>query len=315
MDILQNNCLFAVFFWFTCYGITVPDLMFYSLFLWIILIKWQEYRNTPKVPEIPQTLGDRMKSYEKSVDVTIDDDSWVVVRLDLRSGGKFVKHHRYTPFDNRFSFAMAKVMKELVSEFRCLVGYTQSDEISLVFPNLKENQTRFFGGRVQKWASVMASSASVRFAKHTSTDCVPQFDARVIELPSPEEAYNCLLFRARDCRRNSISMHARQYFSAKQLLNKRCNDMLKMCNENPWENIKSYDRFGWWYKPTQGLTTFEMKGFDLDIFEWITEKDMVLATESLDLLICPKPIRQRTDSIGNTPNECNPIDIIRSIKD
>lgn len=99
--------------------------------------------------------------------------------------------------------------------------YTQSDEITLIFPH----GAKGFNGRTDKLLSLSAAYASVRFNAHLRAHGVaPEhldiayFDARVWNVPSQEELFNAVLWRARtDCKRNAVDKFARTHFTAREL--------------------------------------------------------------------------------------------------
>lgn len=169
-------------------------------------------------------LGDRMKMYE-------DMGSGgrflpmmpVYARIDGRCFSKFTKG-MCRPYDPRMSDAMERVTKALVEETNAKVGYTQSDEISLVWYTPNPKSSIFFDGRIQKMVSQLAALASVNFYKiandYWPEKCdhrLPTFDARVFALPTLEEATNCFVWREWDATKNSVSMAARSHFSHKRL--------------------------------------------------------------------------------------------------
>lgn len=67
------------------------------------------------------------------------------------------------PYDERFSKAMIETTKYLVDETDARMGYTQSDEISLVWLTESPESQIFFNGRIQKMTSILAAMASVKF--------------------------------------------------------------------------------------------------------------------------------------------------------
>ena len=111
------------------------------------------------------------------------------------------------PFDTEMLRAMIEVTKYLVDHTNAKLGYTQSDEISLVFYNGNIESVHLFDGRVQKIASNLSSLASVKFLlemqkyfpeKVDGSKMLPSFDARVIPVPSKTEAANNLVWRVQD---------------------------------------------------------------------------------------------------------------------
>lgn len=165
-------------------------------------------------------LGDRMKAYE-SVETrrALDPHLPIYARIDGRSFSRFTRGMD-RPFDRAMSSAMVKTMKHLVDQTHARIGYTQSDEISLVWLADGEGSDILFSGKVLKLASVLASMAAAKFA----TVCpegyshrLPHFDCRIFQLPSKDEAANAILWRAIDARKNAISMAAEAVFPSKQL--------------------------------------------------------------------------------------------------
>ncbi len=160
-------------------------------------------------------LGDRMKQYEASTESRILPRLPVIVRLDGRSFSKFTKGMK-KPFDESFRQAMIEVTKYLVEQTHAKIGYTQSDEITLVLytENLQAGSV-LFDGRVQKIASNFASMASVKFLlemqkrfpeKVSVEKTLPSFDARVFPVPSKTEAVNNLVWRY-ICKPKSKNLH------------------------------------------------------------------------------------------------------------
>lgn len=170
-------------------------------------------------------LGNRMKAYEArglSLSYVMPGEI-MIARLDGRSFHTFTRGME-RPYDQGMTEAMKATMGALVKEFGATVGYTQSDEITLVWIT-KPRSEIIFGGRVQKIVSQTASSATAEFNDfinenkpgHSKASRRPRFDARVFTVPSQEEALNCLLWRQQDATKNAISMAAQSMYSSKQL--------------------------------------------------------------------------------------------------
>lgn len=200
-------------------------------------------------------LGDRMKAYERvQTDRKLSAHGTpVYARIDGRGFSKFTKGLR-RPYDERLSSAMIATTEHLVAQTHARIGYTQSDEISLVFlldgPNPSEEL--LFGGKVQKLASILASLATAAFTRQVLTcgdpefaayaEKLPHFDARVFELPTPEEGANALLWRELDAQRNAVSMTAHHLFSHKALQGVTREAMLRMI-ENAEVDYEAYPAF------------------------------------------------------------------------
>ena len=78
-------------------------------------------------------LGDRMKAYEAvETDRAFDPALPLVVRLDGRAFSTFTRGME-KPFDHTLSRIMREVTAHLVEKNHARIGYTQSDEITLLF--------------------------------------------------------------------------------------------------------------------------------------------------------------------------------------
>lgn len=179
-------------------------------------------------------FGARMKSYEAvETERRFDVHLPIYARIDGRSFSRFTQGMT-RPFDERMTKAMIETTKYLVDKTHARIGYTQSDEISLIWQADAPSSDIFFSGKVHKMTSVLASMAAAKFATLTPEgfrDRLPHFDARVFQLPSRTEAANVILWRAMDARKNAISMVAQSRFSHKALFGKDQSSMLTMLAE------------------------------------------------------------------------------------
>ena len=77
-----------------------------------------------------------MRRFEESLDQIILSELYLAVRLDGRNFTRLTKEicKIEAPFDEKFRDAMVETVKHLMDcGFRIVYGYTQSDEISLLF--------------------------------------------------------------------------------------------------------------------------------------------------------------------------------------
>ncbi|KAF2449322.1 Thg1-domain-containing protein [Karstenula rhodostoma CBS 690.94] len=188
------------------------------------------------------TLADRMKKYEAPFDFTLPLAAPTILRLDGHTFSRFTANF-HKPFDQRIHDAMIATCIDLLKYFnQATVAYTQSDEITLVFPSGVQS----FNERVQKLGSLAASYCSVKFNAHLAALLAAQpepkvkeaaygalgtahFDARFFTVPSVEEALNCLLWRCRgDAIRNSVNAFARSLYKDEQLHKKTVVEVLDM---------------------------------------------------------------------------------------
>ena len=179
-------------------------------------------------------FGARMKAYE-AVETArrLDPRKPIYARIDGRSFSRFTRGME-RPFDVKMIDAMVATTKHLVAETHARIGYTQSDEISLVWLADEPGSDVFFSGKVQKMVSVLASMAAAKFARVCPAgleDRLPHFDARVFQMPDRVEAANAFLWRAMDARKNAISMVAQSLYSPRRLHGVGQREMLRMTAE------------------------------------------------------------------------------------
>jgi tRNA(His) guanylyltransferase len=180
-------------------------------------------------------FGDRMKQFERAeTEQKFMPLLPIVVRLDGRS------FHSYTsgferPIDFDFRKAMVETTKVLVEETNATIGYTQSDEITLILYSEDIKSQIWFNGEKFKIVSCLASLCSVTFDRQMQKlkdgklkDRVPTFDCRAYNVPTKIEAANAVLWRELDCCKNAISMSARCYYSHEELNNKSGSEKQEM---------------------------------------------------------------------------------------
>lgn len=193
----------------------------------------------------------RMKKYEFVSRNYLTTRIPVIIRLDGKAFHTFTRGFK-RPFDDVLSETMQETMKYLCENIQgCVIGYTQSDEITLVLVDYKKIDTSaWFDYNIQKCASVAASMTTLQFNRifsekvyslkdntiedlqyiDTLKNAVVKgamFDARVFNIPK-EEVCNNLLWRQNDASRNSVQMVGRAYFSHKQLNKKSTSDIQDM---------------------------------------------------------------------------------------
>ena len=112
------------------------------------------------------TLGERMKEYEMQSRTRLLRRVPVIIRLDGKA------FHTWTrgldrPFDRNLMHIMQKTMLALCEQTQgCVLGYTQSDEITLVLVDYQKIESMaWFDNQVQKMCSVAASIATSAFEK------------------------------------------------------------------------------------------------------------------------------------------------------
>lgn len=150
------------------------------------------------------TLDKQMRKFEQSLDRTMLEGIYVVARLDGHGFTRLTKKEwdLEKPFDIKFRDAMIQTTKHLMDcGFRMIYGYTQSDEISMLF-HLKDDT---FGRKERKLVSILASEASVAFSMNTGHAAV--FDNRLVPLPNADNVIDYFRWRQEDAHRNSLNSH------------------------------------------------------------------------------------------------------------
>ena len=228
-------------------------------------------------------LAKRMKKYEAVSKNVLMRRTPVIIRVDGRAFHTFTKGFQ-KPFDEVLMSAMQDTMKYLCENIQgCVLGYTQSDEITLLLVDYKKFTSQaWFDYEVQKICSIAASMATMAFNRafannfynleqdyaiehetngwygkgtpeykicetySKAVDKGAMFDARVFNIPK-EEVTNNIYWRQLDASRNSIQMLGQAYFSHKELQHKTCNqiqDMLMTQKEINWNDLPSHQKRG-----------------------------------------------------------------------
>ena len=214
------------------------------------------------------SFGDRMKGYERNERCM--PLLPIIARLDGRAFHSFCRGLR-KPFDGRMTRLMVEVTKFLVDETQALMGYTASDEITLVWYTPDFKSQVFFGGRRDKINSILAAMTSVDFNARLSKYLPeketlrnrPLFDCRVFQVPTLEEAANNFLWRERDAAKNSISSAGQAHISHKELQGKNGTQVREMLMAIgiDWEEYPAFFKRGTWiqkHRVTRPFTTQEI---------------------------------------------------------
>lgn len=224
-------------------------------------------------------LGCRMKTFYEQIPKTkLMRRCPVAIRIDGKAFHTFTRGFQ-KPFDEVLIKSMQETMKYLCENIQgCVLGYTQSDEITLILVDYKKlTSSAWFDYEVQKICSIAASMATMAFNKFfekyvdeyrfskwdgaskyedgtwgyiqtllKAVDKGAMFDARCFNIPK-EEVTNLIYWRQLDASRNSIQMVGQANFSHKELQNKSCNDiqnMLMTQKDINWNDLPTYQKRG-----------------------------------------------------------------------
>lgn len=115
----------------------------------------------------------QMRELEYFHSLRLFPGAWVVIRVDGRSFSKFTESRFDKPFDLKFHNLMVQTTQALLTELQGIYAYTESDEISVLFPPHWD----LFDRSLEKVVSISASIASTTFTHASQTSVY--FDSRV----------------------------------------------------------------------------------------------------------------------------------------
>ncbi|MEZ4735146.1 MAG: tRNA(His) guanylyltransferase Thg1 family protein [Caldilineaceae bacterium] len=149
-------------------------------------------------------LDQTMRVFETAHDHCVLPGLYMVARLDGRSFTRLTRevHQFAAPFDERFRDYMIATTEHLMNcGFRVLYGYTQSDEISLLFHPTEET----FNRKLRKYNSILAGEASAKFSLLLGS--LAGFDCRISQLPTAALVTDYFRWRSEDAHRNALNSH------------------------------------------------------------------------------------------------------------
>jgi tRNA(His) 5'-end guanylyltransferase len=181
------------------------------------------YQHSPKIPKAVWTMiGDRVSKKEKMPVMNADPSQFITLRLDGHGFSRLVKKLRsleifpqgYSP---EFADIMQKVLQGLMTEYNAAVGFTQSDEITIILPAMKsERAVHPYAGRRDKLETLSASYASQLFTRKLLNlgaskgrplpdQVTVLFDCRMAVDTTMASAFELIAWRAYDCSVNGVS--------------------------------------------------------------------------------------------------------------
>ena len=211
-------------------------------------------------------FDEKMRIYEQSLDQIIFPEIYMAARLDGRGFTKLTKEicKFEAPFDVRFRDIMLHTVEHLMEcGFRIVYGFTESDEISLLFHADEDT----FGRKVRKYNSVLAGEASSVFSMELGKTAV--FDCRVIPLPNIERVRDYFLWRQEDAHRNSLNSYCywtlrRDGKSVQEATSELSGKSVSYKNELLFSHGINYDELPSWQKRGIGLwrEVYEKEGYN-----------------------------------------------------
>ncbi|MDQ1921882.1 tRNA(His) guanylyltransferase Thg1 family protein [Massilia pseudoviolaceinigra] len=149
-------------------------------------------------------LDAMMRGYETANDRCVEQGVYMVARIDGRSFTKLTKEKVSfeAPFDVRFRDLMAETTRHLMNcGFKVVYGYTESDEISLLF----DLDIDAYGRKLRKYNSILAGETSAKFSLMLGE--LAAFDCRICELPDRKIVVDYFRWRNEDAHRNGLNAH------------------------------------------------------------------------------------------------------------
>ena len=149
-------------------------------------------------------LDAKMRRFETAHDYCVLPGIFMVARIDGRGFTRLTKeiHEFEAPYDVRFRDYMVGTVEHLMTcGFRAVYGYTQSDEISLLF----HRDDDLFDRKLRKLDSVLAGEASACFSLRLGS--IACFDCRISQLPTEQLVVDYFRWRQEDATRNALNAH------------------------------------------------------------------------------------------------------------
>ena len=243
------------------------------------------------------SLKEKFYAYQKKANHFLDPDKYIFVHVDGRSFSNKVKNKFNKPFDDDFIDAMNRTAMYLCKDIQgACFAYVQSDEISIVIKKEKPTSQVFFNGRMCKMHSIIASAAGTEFSKIMAVNrlknvptcassdevlqmCINeiengptyQFDCKVFNVDSANDAMACILYRNIDCIRNSKQQACQTYLSHNLLESKNTDEQINLLKTNKgidWNEFSDDKKFGRLIKKVK-IQHYDNNGdFDFERSKW-----------------------------------------------
>lgn len=168
------------------------------------------------------TLGNWCKFLEKNFSLNQAIPTLpIIIRLDGVNFSKWTKGLD-KPFDANLNQLMVDLTKCLVKETNAIVGYSQSDEITLILHSPYRQNQLYHNGKKHKILSKL-TGVCVNYFNEKRRELLPHhdkmanFDCRMYQVPTLKDAVAQLLWRELDATKNSINLLGQSYFSHNSL--------------------------------------------------------------------------------------------------
>lgn len=200
-------------------------------------------------------LDSKMRVFETAHDRSVLPGMFLVARIDGRNFTRLTKEvHKFeAPYDVRFRNMMIETTTHLMNcGFKAIYGYTQSDEISILFhPNITT-----FDRKIRKYNSILAGEASAKFSLLLQD--LACFDCRISELPNVNLVVDYFRWRNEDAHRNALNAHCywllrKEGQSVKQATSALNRLSVAEKNELLWQRGINFNDLPLWQRRGTGL--------------------------------------------------------------
>jgi tRNA(His) 5'-end guanylyltransferase len=147
----------------------------------------------------PDEFEGRMRALEVFHALRLPPGAWVILRLDGRGFSRFTEGRFEKPFDARFHDGMVQTAGAVLEDLQGLYAYTESDEISVLFPRAWD----LFDRELEKAVSLSAGCASA--ALSLAFGAPVHFDSRAVLAAEDEQVVDYFRWRQADAARCALN--------------------------------------------------------------------------------------------------------------
>lgn len=141
----------------------------------------------------------RMRALEYFHNLKLVPGTWTVIRVDGRGFSRFTEPRFQKPFDEQFSALMVTTAQALLEEFQGIYAYTESDEISVLFPP----SWSIFDRELEKLVSLSAATSTSAFTLACGERVA--FDSRIWVGVTEQDVVDYFRWRQADAARCALN--------------------------------------------------------------------------------------------------------------
>ncbi len=240
-----------------------------------------------------------MRGFEIYNNIKVKSNCYFIARLDGKGFSKLIIDMKLKkPFDYNFKASIVKAIKKLMFETGAVIGYAESDEISILF----DKTSNFFDRRIEKINSVLPSMMTAFcMQQEFFKSFIPIFDCRILVAQTKKEVFNIFKWRQNDSLRNCLNSYAYWHLRFLGKTERQAEDILKDMKRDikrelllkefniDFNDIKAWEKYGtfiFWER-------YEKEGFNPKVKKKVlavrrrfkeVEKEIKKETEFLELL-------------------------------